>query len=199
MGKKERTSREEINRFIEDGWNFRVKITSGRSYITRRKGQKERSLGPYTEELWSLIGELLNPSPKEIGELTKLDVKHSEVTRAQDKMVARVRELTEKIDKAIMLHRGLHMMQNCYYNVDGFCEYWRWEERPHFFDIIDELWDPDIGDYSRRRVVLTIEPSMQWMIKASIPYCATCNAYLDIVAFDSAKKVSLVKDPFPKN
>jgi hypothetical protein len=194
MGKTERTSREEIKRFIQDGWNFRVKRTSGKSYITRRKGQKERSLGSYTEELWNTIEQLLNPSLKETEELTELDIEHSEDTMAQDNIVARVSELTGKIDKAIMLRRGVYMMQNCFYNVDGFCEYWRWEERPSFFDIIDKLWGPDSGYYSKRRVVLSSEPSMQWMIKASITYCATCNAYLNILDFDFEKKIGLTKD-----
>ena len=45
----------ELQALLKDGWYFRVKKSKGRDYITRRKGQTERSLGPFDEDLWNLI------------------------------------------------------------------------------------------------------------------------------------------------
>ena len=50
--------RDDIRRYIRDGWRFRIKTVKGLRYITRRKGQKERSLGPFKPELWALIRRL---------------------------------------------------------------------------------------------------------------------------------------------
>ena len=179
MGRTERISNKEIQGFIEDGWNFRVKKTGGKSYITRRKGQKERGLGPYNKELWDLITELTNPTTKTRIVPVK-DIEKSEAVSERDEMAERVKELTGKIDEGIMMYRGFHMMKHCLYNSEGFCEYWRWEERPSFFDAIDDLLGPDSGHYSRRRGMVVMGITERWMIRASIPYCATCSAYVSI-------------------
>ncbi len=179
MGRTERKSNKEIQEFIEDGWNFRVKRTGGKSYITRRRGQKERSLGPYNQELWDLITELTNPTTKTRIVPVK-DIEKSEAGSERDEMVARVKELTGKIDEGIMMYRGFHMMRNCLYNFDEFCEYWSWEERPSFFDVVDDLWGPDSGKYSRRMGSVVMGITERWMIRASIPYCGTCSAYKSI-------------------
>jgi hypothetical protein len=41
----------EILGYIKEGWHFRIKTVKERRYITRRRGQQERSLGPYDEGL----------------------------------------------------------------------------------------------------------------------------------------------------
>jgi len=48
---------EDVRRLVGLGWRFRVKKSGDRRYINRRKGQREKSMGPYTEELWTMIQE----------------------------------------------------------------------------------------------------------------------------------------------
>ena len=45
----------EIEGLINEGWKIRIKTKKNRRYITVRKGNKERSLGPYTDELWNKV------------------------------------------------------------------------------------------------------------------------------------------------
>ena len=40
---------------INEGWKPRIKTKKNRRYITVRKGNNERSLGPYTDELWEKV------------------------------------------------------------------------------------------------------------------------------------------------
>ena len=42
-----------------NGWKPRVKTQKGISYITLRRGNNEKSLGPYTEERWQLVASML--------------------------------------------------------------------------------------------------------------------------------------------
>ena len=54
-GKKREITEEEISRYIDQGYYFRVKEVNGIKYITRRKGREEKGMGRYTEEVWSMI------------------------------------------------------------------------------------------------------------------------------------------------
>jgi hypothetical protein len=42
-----------------NGWKPRIKTQKGISYITLRRGNNEKSLGPYTEERWQLVTSML--------------------------------------------------------------------------------------------------------------------------------------------
>ena len=42
-----------------NGWKPRIKTQKGISYITLRRGNNEKSLGPYTEERWQLVASML--------------------------------------------------------------------------------------------------------------------------------------------
>lgn len=54
-------SKLDLIEMVEKGWRPRRKITGERVYITMRKRNKEKSLGPYTDEKWDL---LMSMSPK---------------------------------------------------------------------------------------------------------------------------------------
>ncbi|MCJ7631951.1 hypothetical protein MUP77_06100 [Candidatus Bathyarchaeota archaeon] len=41
--------------FFANGWKPRIKTTKGIGYITIRKGNNEKSLGPYDEDRWRLV------------------------------------------------------------------------------------------------------------------------------------------------
>ena len=44
-----------IEGLIKEGWKPRIKKKKNRRYITLRKGNEERSFGPYTDELWEKV------------------------------------------------------------------------------------------------------------------------------------------------
>lgn len=46
---------ETINNLINDDWYFRIENSQGHDYITVIKGDKEKSLGRYTEDAWKTI------------------------------------------------------------------------------------------------------------------------------------------------
>ena len=47
----------DIEKCVSEGWKFRVKEVGGHRYITRYRKGEEKSLGPYSDELWKQIVE----------------------------------------------------------------------------------------------------------------------------------------------
>lgn len=62
----------EIEGLINEGWKPRIKKKKNRRYITLRKGNKEKSLGPYTDELWEKV-KPIDPwaTPSQLSKLEK--------------------------------------------------------------------------------------------------------------------------------
>jgi hypothetical protein len=49
------SSEETIKNLINDNWYFRIENSNDHDYITAFKGEKENSLGIYTEYTWKTI------------------------------------------------------------------------------------------------------------------------------------------------
>ena len=146
-------TREKIREWKRDGWKFRVKDVKGKRYISRRRGGEERGLGGYNEGLWRLIQSTkVEPSKLEL---------RDEVERAVEDIVKRIREY--------------HMSSSCVHVVDGFCDYWRIDERLGFFNIVDAR----LGEGYYREVV-TGEGSSYWVFRAARFYCANCPVFRGI-------------------
>ena len=62
---KQGVSLESLIKYRDDGWKFTIKNVKGRKYITRKRKEEERSLGPYSDDLWSLISEIVGVQVKE--------------------------------------------------------------------------------------------------------------------------------------
>lgn len=62
----------EIEGLLDEGWKPRIKKRKKLRYITLRKGNQEKSLGPYTEELWNKV-KPVDPwaTPAQISDLEK--------------------------------------------------------------------------------------------------------------------------------
>jgi hypothetical protein len=58
------------------------------------------------------------------------------------------------------------------YIVDGFCDYWKYRERPEYFNSVDVRLG--VGYY---RKVVTGEGSSYWVFSAKRFYCAGCPAF----------------------
>ena len=110
-----RISEGHIREWKKDGWKFRVKKVKGYKYISRRKGKIEKGLGRYNENLWRLI------------QNTGIEPSELELRLETEKLV-------EDLLKTI---RAYHMSVNCIHVVEGFCHYWRYDEEPGFFNIVE--------------------------------------------------------------
>ena len=146
----EMTDEDEIKEWKKEGWKFRVKKVKGRQYITRRKGKHERGLGRYSDRLWKLIQD------------TKIEPSEFERKLEAEKMV-------EGVLKMIRVH---HMSLNCSRVVEGFCHFWRYDEEPGFFNIVDDR----IGEGYYKQIVPGNGPPF-WVFKAVNFYCRDCSAF----------------------
>ena len=62
----------EIDGLIDEGWKPRIKKRKKLRYITLRKGNQEKSLGPYTEELWEKVKPVDRwATPSQVSELER--------------------------------------------------------------------------------------------------------------------------------
>jgi len=146
----EMTDEDEIKEWKKEGWKFRVKKVKGRQYITRRKGKHEKGLGRYNDKLWKLI------------QNTKIEPSESERKLEAEKMV-------EDILKMIRVH---HMSLNCSRVVEGFCHFWKYDEEPGFFNIVDDR----IGEGYYKQIVPGNGPPF-WVFKAVNFFCKDCSAF----------------------
>jgi len=142
--------KDEIKEWKKEGWKFRVKKVKGKRYITRRKGKHEKGLGRYNDKLWKLI------------QNTKIEPSEFERKLEAEKMV-------EGVLKMIRVHR---MSLNCSCVVEGFCHFWRYDEEPGFFNIVDDR----IGEGYYKQIVPGKGPSF-WVFKAVNFYCRDCSAF----------------------
>jgi len=143
-------SQDEIKQWKIDGWSFRIKKVKGNQYITRRKGKQERSLGKYNEKLWRLV----------------------ENTTLEPSIIERRGDTEKKIEKIIDLIRINKMSQTCSNILEGFCYFWRFNEKPGFFRIVDN----ELGKGNYRQVKIGDEPHF-WVFKAKPFYCRNCSGF----------------------
>lgn len=172
-----------VGEHIRDGWKFRVKTSKGIKYITRRRGQKERGMGRFTEEHWSVI-ERLKQEHLGTDILAQEDVAARTYTPTESKntemedmtmRLSRHEFLVKKIDDHIALYRGTVKMVGCMYNINNHCTYWTWSRRPPFFDHVDECFDSDL--YSEMDIQVGDKIMKQWIFRASPWYCRYCSSF----------------------
>jgi hypothetical protein len=143
-------SEEQIKEWKIEGWKFRVKKVKDKNYISRRKGREEKGLGRYSENLWRLI------------QNTRIEPSELEQRLEAEKLV-------ENMLKQIRMY---HMFLNCSNIVEGFCHFWKYDEKPGFFYIVDAK----IGEGYYKQVV-TEKGTPFWVFKAVRFYCKNCPAF----------------------
>jgi hypothetical protein len=170
VGKK-RVDPDEVASLIGEGWSFRIKVVKGRRYVTARRGRSERSLGPYSEELWTHIQRLRKEdtrarsasSPEAdlsgLGEEGKLELM-----------------ILDRIHDSIQIYRGAHMTVHCLFKGgDGYCEYWVWSSELSFMDEVRRHF----GEDTFRRVYDEASGTEKWVMRAIGFTCKGCPAFLD--------------------
>jgi len=169
-GKKREITEEEISRYIDQGYYFRVKEVNGIKYITRRKGREEKGMGRYTEEVWSMIQRARSQTDEAIGE--------KPVETTVEKTFPDTLGILEQLKEEISVNKGLIMLTSCLHNVEGICTYWHWESKPGFFDILDRLDGPDPSSYILTDIVQEGQIEKRWTVKAQVIFCMNCPAYI---------------------
>ena len=187
-GKKREITIEDISRYINQGYYFRVKEVNGIKYITRRKGSEERSLGRYTKEVWSMIERTRNQTDEAIGEKPI----ETTIEKPVEKTSPDTLGLLEQLKEEVSLSKGLIMFTNCLHKVEGICTYWHWENKPRFFDILDKLDGPDASSYMLTDIVYEGRVEKRWTVKAQVVFCMNCPAYVSgrDIAFVEAFQLS---------
>ncbi len=151
-------SEEDIINFIRKGWNFRVRPRKGRRYIFRRKKQVERSLGPYSDELWDTITRLREQAPHFPGIV-------SEKMKEQE-------WASKLLDERLNLERSVYMMMNCVHkDSEGNCTSWSWSGKPGFYEDAEKIFRAeDIKSVGTRS-----QP--KWIARASPWFCKHCPIF----------------------
>lgn len=172
-----------VNEYIRCGWSFRIKTSKGRQYITRRRGQEERGMGRFTEELWSVIERLknelletVNHAPGKVAANTDTpsESEHNE-SEVLPKGLSRREFLVKRIEDSITVHRGGLKMGGCMHNMNSYCTYWLWSSRPPFFDHVDECFGSD--QYARKDIQVGDKIEKKWVFRASPWYCGYCSSF----------------------
>jgi hypothetical protein len=157
MGKREMVlDRQEIIKWKNDGWTFRVKTVKGKRYITRRKRNREKSYGRYNERIWNII-------KNTIAELS--------VSEQQVRAVADWRRGKELIKGLLGVTRITHMSKSCAHVIDGYCYFWKYDVKPAWFKIVND----GIGNGYYKQVLEG--GSFLWVFKALPFYCENCPEY----------------------
>ncbi len=159
MGKTGLTEKE-LSEFLEKGWSFRVKKSGNRHYITRRKGQVERSLGPYYEALWDMIIKMQTRKKK-----PNVRVSASQI-------------MLSDFDKHLKMERGAHYMMTCLFTEDGFCTFYRYKDKPESFKIEDKIYTEGLSKI--KELTVNGKTEQVWVHRANIPFCAECSAYISV-------------------
>jgi hypothetical protein len=167
---------EELLNYLRAGWHMHQKKVKKYLYVVRRKGQDTRSIGPYTDELWSRIQNLEHQLTVEqeglYAERSKpVDDAATERRREASRRFVRGRE---NIIKSMTIWRGTVMSRDCKFKKNDFCTYWLWEEKMPFFSSIQDTKKPG-AEYFREHKDET--GAKIYIIQAGAFYCANCHAY----------------------
>jgi hypothetical protein len=114
------SSEADIEAFLREGWNFRDKGVKGLRYVTRRKGQQERSLGPYSEELWGTnvrIRKLIHEDGVQVPQKERMDDPDGSPGIISDIMKITERN-SNRLDQNLDLERSVYMMTRCVHRDD---------------------------------------------------------------------------------
>lgn len=158
---------ETIINLIDDDWYFRIKNSHGHSYITKRKGDKEQSLGRYTDELWKTITKI-KEKKRLIMDLNPTVA--SQEMRSHDPINIRLARALSSLQQ----FRDLQNARTCLFVGDNdFCKYWLLPDIPAV-----EKMRNDWGDEFCKEVV-DADGSKRLAIKANIFTCPGCPTFID--------------------
>lgn len=124
---------DDIGKLLREGWSIRVKTVKGRDYLSARKGNDEKGLGPLTEEVRKYLEELYHPSDKSenTGAADPEPKKSYDVTLTTPQPEAYYKESRFQESELggvlldIKFERARVKAVDCEHSFSGLCHYWR--------------------------------------------------------------------------
>jgi hypothetical protein len=166
MDGKNDVSSESIRNLIMEGWRLRKnpKKVRNSTYITLRKGNREKGLGKYSEERFRRFNRIQD---EVLGKQRENDTHYQnfgQVFVSADKSL-------DKFMMHIQYQRGHYKRTNCVYVKEYFCSYWKWEQKPP----IEWLIPPFHMD--SKKVLIPELGEERWVLQATVQYCTLCTAF----------------------
>jgi hypothetical protein len=173
---------EEIKSLLAEGWAFRIKESHGKRYITRRKGGKERSIGPYSEDLWNLINKGQKPAKASSTETKE----HEAVTTASSlessmNILSRIESLESEVKQLKSLSDPVKVkIAKCCHIASQhgkkYCKTWSWEIRPNNLAKI-------LPNVSFRKEKIYGEA--RWHVSPHPEICGPCTKFMENLPLSS--------------
>lgn len=175
---------EEMKKLIFDGWNFRIKTVSGKKYITRRKGQKERGMGKFSKKLWRLLSDIQEDVNTSVSRESSSS-KHVDQNSDNESLIDSLMETHRLLESGVLKDRGVYMWSNCIYkDEEGYCIFWNWDKQPSFFRFSEEL---SLDNHKFKMVYINGVETSRWVYSASPWYCQSCPIFeTDLTILDTA-------------
>ena len=128
----EKDGYDDIGKLLREGWSIRVKTVKGRNYLSARKGNDEKGLGPLTEEVRKYLEALYHPSDKsENTGAADLEPMRARVTLTTPLPEAGYKESRFKGSELagvlldIKFERARVKGVDCKHSFNGLCQYWQ--------------------------------------------------------------------------
>ncbi len=153
---------ENIEKYVSEGWKFRVKQVGSHRYILRYKGKEEKSLGSYSDELWTLIEE-------KGGEKAK--------PRRDEMLSIEIKELKERISRLEGFEESVRRKSEGCPQIGSwfgftYCRALNWEKKPTRLMLIY----PQFG-FKR---IMPDRVKKKWHVEPHPDLCRACPMLLQI-------------------
>jgi hypothetical protein len=154
-------SEDDIINWLNEGWRFRSKRSKGRYYITRRKKNKEKSLGPYNQELWNTIQRLnLRAGFKK--------------TITNDNFQIQL----NKYDELKIIEKTRYNLLSCLFRDDeNHCRYYTYENKREGMNKLDEMDMSEFYDFID--IDVNGKREKKYVYYATSSYCKNCSTFLN--------------------
>lgn len=96
----------EAEKLVREGWKPYKRRYRDRLNISLRKANKEKTLGPYSEDLWN-----------HLNRIAQSGVPQTRATRIYEEVMRRLKHV-----------RAFQMSRDCVHVDEGYCTFWRYEE-----------------------------------------------------------------------
>jgi len=169
-------SEESLLKYHNQGWHFFIRTVAERRYITIRRKGKERSLGPYSDEIWKLIQGIDNREAREDATRILSNKMKSPKSLTQPRVISETEDpflkTLEEIKRYILEYNFYKCLQ---INADGFCDYWRLEEPPEY----EKQLNQKESEFLFKKVKQEHGKTTVWILKPLPAICNNCPAYID--------------------
>ena len=180
-------SAESLRKYHRLGWHFFIRTVDERKYITIRRKGKERSLGPYSDELWRMIEGLGDKGRREgpTGDLSDKQESPSslEPTRVLNESASRILKTVQELARNVTSSKHRNCVQ---IGVDGFCGHWVLDELP---EQAKQLTLKET-EYMFKKLSSADGKASGWRLKPFASICTNCPAFFDerMISFLNARR-----------